>query len=144
MWQPWQTWVLWSTSPFYSSAPSQQGNPGKDGLVFLSLLPHGKFFQPDFFESGSPLLWQMCWGCLQVPSAFRLVKELPKRALQSPEITARADGRQVSASGRDSLVFLLRNLISPPEFPLGTWLRTPAHPKGHRLCFLITLSAWCT
>lgn len=78
--------------------------------------------------------------CLQTGD----VKDLPKRTLQSPEITARADGRQVSAAGRDSLVFLVRSLIPPPDFPLGTWLRTPAHTRWDRLGLLITLSAWCT
>lgn len=43
--QPQQTSVFWSL--FYNSAPSQQGNAGEDGLVFMSLLPHSKSFQPN-------------------------------------------------------------------------------------------------
>lgn len=50
VWPSWQPWVFWSMSPFYSSAPSQKGNPGEDALVFMSLLPHGKSFQPNFLN----------------------------------------------------------------------------------------------
>lgn len=45
VWQPQQTWVSWSVSPFYSSVPSQLQNPREDGLVFLSSLPNGEPFQ---------------------------------------------------------------------------------------------------
>lgn len=145
VWQPRQTSVFWSMSPFYSSAPSHLGNSREDGLVFMSLLPHGTSFQPNCL-SLALLYYGKCaeaackchlpsnWWC-QGPS---------KKNSTIAWNQARADGRQVSAAGRDSLVFLLRNLISPLEFPLGTWLRASAHTRWDRLGLLIILSAWCT
>lgn len=47
VWQPPQTWVFWSVSPFHSSVPSHLGSPREDGLVFLSSLPSDESFQPD-------------------------------------------------------------------------------------------------
>lgn len=78
--------------------------------------------------------------CLQAGD----VKDLPKRTLQLPEITARTDGRQVHAAGRDVLRFLLGNLISPPEFPHGTRVRASACTRWDRIGLSITLSTSCT
>lgn len=70
-------------------------------------------------ESGSPFLWQWCWGCLQMPSAFKLVMS----GTFQKGLCSHLESQQEQMGGRSTLFgFLLRNLISPPEFPRGTWL----------------------
>lgn len=74
----------------------------------------------------SLIVW--IWFCFIMAKVLRLsanaiclqsgdVRDLPKRTLQSAEITAGADGRQVHAAGRDTLVLLLRNLTFSPWIP---------------------------
>lgn len=124
--------------PFYSSVPSLLGNPREDGLVFLSLLPPVNLLSPAvwmWFPSFMAVVLRLPANviCLQAGD----VRHLPKRTLQSPGITAGADGRQVYSAWVPA---------EEPDFSswIPSWRLTSASTSWDRLGLLLTASAWCT
>lgn len=96
-----------------------------------------------FSESGSPLLWQTYWGCLQVPSAFKLVMS---RTFQK-ELYSHLKSQQEQMGDRSLLQagtalsscwgtwFLLLNSLLAPD-----WGLLPIEGGTG----LASWSAWCT
>lgn len=97
--QPWTSRSLLEHEPILQLSPFPAGES-----LHLSSCPCFPIANPF-----SPIVW--IWLSFMMANVLRLpasaiclqtgdVKDLPKRALQSPEITARADGRQISAASR--------------------------------------------